>query len=303
MYFLTGENWYARDEALRAIVAASGAESVERPDPASVTPAELRDMLTTQSLFSTARCVVLAGFADVKPLWEALESVVEHVLDDITLVMNEPKPDKRTRTYKALQKIASVQDFPLWTPRDTHRASEWLLVEAKRRGVSLKTRHATQLIERAGVDQGRLAAALEKLELAGEITPERIEALVESRPSENVFGLLETALRGDGQAVHAMLHTLRQTEDPYRVFGLLSTQLLQLAALVYGRGTPVPDIAKDLGVAPFVLSRLQPHATRLSGSQAGQLLAAAGQADMKMKSVAIDPWLLVEELLQKLAHR
>lgn len=301
IYFLTGENWYARDKAVGAIVERSS-EAPEYIDTEKATADSLRELLGAQTLFSQARTVILRQPSENKVLWGSLDEITAGVADDITLIITEDKPDKRTKTYKALQKQATTKDFPNWTERDTGFATEWLLQEAKEQGVPLKTRDAQMVIRRVGVDQGRLAAALEKISLMPEITPESIRASIDAHAIDNVFILLETALRGEVSEVQAMLKHLRQTEDAYRVFGLLGSQLTQLAALTYGKESP-NEVARAIGAAPFVLSKLAPFAARISENGIHEILEWAADTDMKMKSVAIDPWVLIEQLLLKIATR
>lgn len=302
IYFLTGENWYARDRVLKHLFKELADETPERPDTSRLTAAELDDLLRAQSLFSEKRCVILTNLSENKHAWDALGELVDQVSPDVSLIVVEDKPDKRTKTYKALQKSATTKEFPLWTPRDTAKATEWLLTEAKSQDLPLKTRDAKQLVERVGVDQVRLAGALEKLALVDGITPEAIASSIDSHPEENVFQLLETALKGDIKELQAAVTTLRQTEEPYRVFGLLSSQLLQLAALTYRKDMSPGDVAKKIGAQPFVLTNLRPYARNISEHDMANIVQLAADTDMKMKSVSVDPWLLIEELLIKLAY-
>jgi DNA polymerase-3 subunit delta len=303
IYFLTGENWYARDQAVKSLLSKFEGAGPERPDTSKITMAELEDLISAQSLFSEKRCIVLANLSDNKQVWDGLGGLIESTSPDLLLIITEDKPDKRTKSYKVLQKHAEVKEFPLWTVRDSAEASEWLLVEAKRQGLPLKTRDARLLIERVGVDQARLAGALEKLHLVDSITPETIASSIETHPMNNVFTLLETAFSGENTELRTIIQALRQTEEPYRVFGLLSSQLLQLAALVYQKNTPSAQVARDIGVAPFVLTKLSPYARRVSEHDMSEILELAADTDIKMKSISVDPWLLIEELLIKLAHK
>ena len=301
VYFLIGENWYARDLALKAIVERVGVAAVYL-DVDKLTPESLKDLLGAQTLFSEKRCIVLKQPSDNKALWRELSEILEGTSDYIILVIVENQPDKRTKTYKALKKHATVKEFPNWTERETNFAIEWMLNEAKRRGIALKTRDVKQIIQLVGVDQGRLARALEKIELMPTITPEMIEASIEAYAVDNVFVLFETALRGDIERLQVLIKSLRQTEDAYRVFGLLGSQLTQLAALIYSKGSP-GEVAQKIGAPPFVLSKLAPYAARLSESSMRELYEWAADTDMQMKSVSIDPWVLVEQLLLKIASR
>lgn len=301
IYFLTGENWYGREQALKTLVNRTG-EQPEYLDVEQLTKEGLRELLGAQTLFAQRRCVVLRQPSENKAAWEALEEIVADIPDDVVLIITEEKPDKRTKTYKALQKQATVKDFPNWTERDAGLATEWLLNEAKKRDVKLKTKEARLVVQRIGANQGRLAGALEKLSLMDDITVEAVEASIESYVIDSAFVLLETALRGETGRVQQLITSLRQSEDAYRVFGLLGSQLTQLAALVYSTDSP-NEVARSIGASPFVLSKLAPFAARLTKNDMRQLLEWAADVDMQMKSIAVDPWILVSQLLLKIANR
>jgi len=301
IYFLAGENWYARDLVLKAIVERAGV-APEYLDVDKLTPENLRELFGAQTLFSETRCIVLKQSSGNKAIWGELGEILEGLSDDITLIIVEDQPDKRTKTYKALKKHTTVKEFPSWTERDTNFAIEWMLGEAKKRNIPLKSRHARQVIQQVGVEQGRLASALEKIELMPIITPEAIEASIETHAVDNVLLLLETALRGDTDRLQTLIKNLRLAEDAYRVFGLLASQMTQLAALAYSNESP-GEVAQKIGAPPFVLSKLAPFAARLSENSMRELLEWTAETDMQMKSVSIDPWILVEQLLLKIASR
>jgi DNA polymerase III delta subunit len=98
-----------------------------------------------------------------------------------------------------------------------------------------------------------------------------------------------------------MVTTLELNEDPYRLFGLLSSQGFQLAALSI-TDKASGEVAKELGAHPFVLSKLAPHARKLGPLGARKLIEALAEADSGMKTSSGEPWLLVERALIKIAR-
>ena len=154
---------------------------------------------------------------------------------------------------------------------------------------------AKLLVTRAGVDQWQLAHALDKLSLLDDVTEEAIRDTVEATPSENVFELFETALKGDRARVQVMIGTLSLSEEPYQVFGLLAGQAFQLAVLAAARDGD--DVAKDISAHPFVLSRLRPYASKREVAGARRIVERFAAADEAMKTSSIDPWLAIEQAL------
>lgn len=297
---LTGDNSFEIERALQQIIA-EAALVVERVDGATLDIKHLPDLLMGATLFAQKRLVVIRNMSENKSLWADFGSWLARVSDDIHVVLIEPKPDKRTKTYKDLQKIADIQESKAWTERDGSRAEQWVIGEAKQRGYELDKKCARLLVERVGIDQWLLDQALEKLAVVDSVTPELILEIIEANPAENVFNLLETALRGNASRLPSMIATLEVAEDPYRLFGLLSSQGFQLAALSVTDKSP-SEVAKDLGAHPFVLSKLAPHATRLGHSGSRRLIGALAEADSGMKTSSGEPWLLIERALVKIAQ-
>jgi DNA polymerase III subunit delta len=297
---LAGENSFENEQALQRIVAESTL-LMERIDGSALEVKQLPDLLMGATLFADKRLVVIRNLSENKSLWNDFGTWLSRVSDDIHLVLVEPKPDKRTKTYKDLQKVASIQESKAWTDRDSMKAEQWVTSEARRRGFELDKKCARLLVERAGIDQWLLSQALEKLAVVDHVSPEVIVELIEANPVENVFNLLETALRGDTHRIRDMISNLEVNEDPYRLFGLLSSQGVQLATLSV-TDKPSSEVAKEIGAHPFVLSKLAPHARQLGPAGARKLVGALAEADSGMKTSAGEPWLLIERALIKIAH-
>jgi len=297
---LTGENSFEISRALHEIEATFKGEA-EHIDGSELSLAQLPDLLMGQSLFSEKRLIIIKELSENKTIWPVFEDWLPRVSDDIKLVLVEPKPDKRLRTYKALQKVATVQEFPAWTESDATTAEQWVVSEARRLGLALDKKSAHHLVERVGPRQWELYHALEKLSVLPEVTAAIIDEVVEANPTENVFALFETALRGNGKKVHEMIEVLALTEDAYKVFGLLSSQALQLAALAYA-DQPSQTVASDIGAHPFVLSKLARQAQKRGRVGAREIVELFAEADSTLKTVSVDPWIVVEQTLLKIAN-
>lgn len=294
---LTGENSFELTRALDALTAGFDGDK-EKFDGSDLELVQLPDLLLGGTLFATKRLIVIRGLSENKKLWEVLPEWLERIDDDAHLVLVEPKPDKRTKTYKDLKKLAQVQEYNLWSDRDIATVEKWVADEAERQGMKLDKKSVQTLVARAGVDQWQLFHALEKLAVLDSVTTEMIEQIVEANPSENVFNLLDAALRSDSKKVSAMIKTLERTQDPFMTFGLLAGQVFQLAALA-STDQPASTVAGDIGAHPYALGKLAPHAKRLGRSGAKKIVTIFADTDTAMKSTATDPWLLIEKALYK----
>lgn len=296
---LTGENSFEIERELERII--DGFEgSAEKIDGSELELKQIPDLLMGSSLFADKRLVIIKNLSENKSVWNDFGEWLPRVSDDIQLVMAEPKPDKRTKTFKELQKVADAKEYKPWNERDIRIAEDWAIKEGSAMGLNLTRPLAHQLVERTGVDQWRVFHALEKLAVLDTISADVIEQIVDSNPTENIFQLFETALCGDTGKLHTMLQTLELSEEPYQVFALLAGQAFQLAALATS-DKPSATVAKDIGAHPFVLSKLSPYAKRYGRAGARKIIDAFSEADEAMKTSAIEPWVAIERALLKVA--
>jgi DNA polymerase-3 subunit delta len=298
---LTGENSFEIHQALQTIVHAFDGVA-ERIDGAELELKQLPDLLMGGTLFASNRLVIIKQLSDNKAVWPNVSDWLPRVSDDIHLVLIESKPDKRTKSYKDLLKVATITEFKPWSDRDTAKAEQWVAGEAKVLSCEIDSAAIRLLVHRVGPDQWLLHQALQKLAVLDVVTTEIIAEVIDANPVENVFDLFDAALRGNTVKVKQMLATLELTEDPYRLFGLLSGQAFQLAALAVSGDRPSAEVAKDLGVHPYGLSKLSSCADQLGRSGAKQVIGAFAEADAGMKTSATDPWLLIERALIKISN-
>lgn len=296
---LFGDNDFEIQREMERLSAAFDGHA-EIIDGAELELRQVPDLLMGATLFSDKRLVIIKHLSKNKTVWDALVEWLERLSDDITLLLIEAKPDKRTRTYKALQKAADTKELKAWTERDSDVAERWATEEAARQGLILDRVSARALVQRTGIDQWRVFHAIEKLALLDEVSPAVIERVIEQNQRDNVFQLFETALNGDAPKLQQMIEVFRTTEEPYMVLGLLSSQAFQLASLALS-DAPSATVAKDIGAHPFVMSKLAPYATRLGRSGARKIVAAFAEADTALKTTATEPWLLIERALLKIA--
>ena len=298
--FITGENTFENERTLARIAGGSTA-AIERYDGEQLELRQLPDLLMGSTLFTSERLVVIKRLSENKTLWNDFEVWIERISPDTHLVLVEMKPDKRTKTYKMLQKVARSYESRLWTDRDGVKAEQWVGHEAAELGFELDKKSIHTLVSRVGMDQWALFDALRKLEYIDKITPEKIEETIEANPLESVFGVFDAILKADAVKADATLTTLRLTEDPYRLFGLLSTQVLQFIALTLS-GKPSGEVAKEIGAHPFALSGFASFTKQYDKQRLKNILTAFAEADSAMKTSSASPWLCLEKAVLSACH-
>lgn len=293
-----GENTFEIQQAVTQL-ASSFDGRPERLDGTSLELKNIPDLLMGGTLFAEKRLVIIKDLSLNGAVWEKLPEWIDRMSDDITLVLIDTKPDKRTTAYKEVKKRADIKEFPVWGERDQAVAESWVARRASEQGVKLDRTLARHVVERVGADQWQLAHAIEKISLLDTVTVEKINDVIDANPSENVFQLFELALDGKRQAVHDMLRTLELTEEPYKLFALLSSQAFQLAAVTAAGAGDNP--AKDFGIHPYVAGKLARQGSRLGMRGAARIVTLFAQTDADMKRSKGEPWLLIERTLLSVA--
>lgn len=308
IYVLIGENAYMRRQELAKLTA--GHEAMTR-DGAEIDVSELATVLAGQSLFGGGEMIVLSDVSTNKSLWEALEPWIDRLDDDRTLILCETKPDKRTKTYKKLQKTARLIDCENWQVRQVGQAETWLGRYAKDNGVSINLELVSDMVQRAIrpstidekpiIDQELLVRAIDQLMLAdGPVTADMLMTVLPPALHEDVFGLLERAISGDSQMVQQMIHHLAASHEGHQTLGLLSSQACNLAALVLSDETS-EQVAADIGAHPYALRQLVPIARKCSRNRITQVVSGLARADEQLKRGRGDVWMLIETALMRIA--
>lgn len=302
---LTGDNTFAIrdavDQQVKNVRTNLGVDAVSIVDASELNVADLPQLLLGASLFATERLVVVRDAAANKQVWEKLEDILPGIDEQTTVILVAPTADKRTRTYKWLQKNAEVREAKELGENDLVK---WLQAEARQDGVELKPDAARYLVNYVGPDQWRLKQEVEKLLLAGRpITQELIRELIDPNPTASVFELLDAVFAGRTNEVNKLLELIKGSEDPYRFFGLLANQIHALLLIAAAGNRPPDAVAKDAGVHPFVVRKLQPLARRLSKAQCESIVEVLAGLDGQLKSTGHDPWTLIRVALNEITAR
>jgi hypothetical protein len=294
IHLLYGDNEFEKQAALVSLV---GDADVVRYDGEELTLADMQEITIGQILFSQSAVYVISKLSENSDIWSRLSELLFD--DDKTVILLEGKLDKRTKTYKWLQKTAKTQEFLPLSDRQKPKLISWCEAQARERGYKLTRMQIGTLIDRLGFDQLRLSNFLDQLALVKEITDELIDQLVPLARSENVFDLFVAALSKDYETVHNIISYLESesgVDGAYQTMGLLASQATNVTALVLAGGDN-KTVAADLSVNPYVLQRLSSSARTIDIEHLRQINDALFQADLQMKTTGINPWLLIEAAL------
>ncbi len=306
LYLLYGSNGYALQTEVARLrkdfVAKYGENGYEQIGSETLSPDDLAELLLRMSLFALKRMVVIKNLSQHKITWDSLEEWVDKIPEDIDVLLVETQPDKRTKVFKTLIKKAIV-----FVAEDLNEGQiiNWIVKESQVRANKKIDRAVAQLlVSRVGLNQLALSQELDKLLLHDHINQALVVALTEPTPQATAFELLDAITAKRPLRVQEIILQLRLSEDPYKMFGLFSSQVFTLAAVVAaGKAITLAQIAKDTGSHPFVISKIAKSASTTSWSEVKEVIEAVATLDDKLKSSGIDPWELLSISLIKIAAR
>ena len=298
IYVFFGENEFSKRQKVDEVL---GDRIARRRDGEELTIGDLRELLTGQTLFGGEEPIIITDLSQNSDVWAVFPEIAG--LADETVILLETKLDKRTKTYKNLAKNATVQECASLGERQRPELVKWAIDRTKERGTKLTKKQIETLVDRLGYDQLRLDNLFAQLSLLDEVTDDLIDQFVPLAKSESVFELLDATIRSDVSSIHRIISYLEMTsgdDGAYQTIGLLASQAMNLLALVLS-DIDTQKVAQDFGVHPYALRQLSPLARQLDKIAALRICRILLQADMQMKTTGVEPWLLVETALMKIA--
>jgi DNA polymerase-3 subunit delta len=201
-------------------------------------------------------------------------------------------------------KLIQTKAFMLPRLRDM---TGWIVNETKQQGGQIEPRAAEMLRDMVGVDTRQAGMEIAKLlayvNWARQVRAEDVEAVCIVTSQQSVFDFVDALSNGNGKSAQHLLHRLLETEDPFSLWGMVVRQfrlLLQAREILDGRGNK-DDVARALGVHPFVAEKTAQQATRFSIETLEAIYHRLLKIDERVKTSQVTLDLALDTLLVELA--
>jgi len=300
---ITGENHYqARKELrrrLRQFKHEHGDASVVRFEAVDSQVHNIVEALRSFSLLSPVSLVVVETPSGNKDLVQDIDNVLASINEANTLILYEPSIDRRTSFFKILASDTELIDCR--NPTE-YELIKWVEDVTKRLGGKINTETANFLVDRAGEDQWRLKRELEKLiDFDPSISKENITELVEPRPRETVFQLLDQILeRKTDQAINTYQKLRTDGVEPHYIISMLAWQLHIAMIVVSSKGHSPEKIADETKISSFVAKKTQTALKNRSKNDILRIVEKTAQTDANLKRASINPDAALKQLIIEL---
>lgn len=270
-YLLFGSEAYLKNQYKDKLIAAMCPEGDTMNytvfEGKDIDPHEIISLSDTLPFFADYRTILVKDSGLFKNANDELCDYFKAGIPETTrFVFVEKEVDKRNRFYKCVKDAGNAVEF---TEQDENTLGVWIARQLKAEHKTMTDTAIRYLLSKTGSDMSNIKGELEKLLCycmdKEEITVADIDAIVTVRMTDHVFGMLEAiGLKNQKKALELYYELLSLKEPPMKILVLLTRQfnmILQTKEL-RGKGYPKSDIAKKMGMAPFIVDKYMQQASK-----------------------------------------
>lgn len=275
-----------------ATIAADPDSDFTELDGSQLIPGALAE-LTSPSLFSSVRCLVIRGIQELTD--EAQEHLLGYAREpesDVVMVLIHPGGQKGKGLVDKLKKLASVRTVECAAPKPWERAS-FVKNEARRAGGQFDTDAADFLAEAVGEDLRALSGAVHQLvhDFEGRrVTTELVRRYFDGRAEVKGFAIADAAIEGQLPKALEQLRWARGNRlDSVLIVGAVASGLRSLARLQSApSGMRDADLAREIGAPPFKIKAMRAQLRSWEPAGLVRALHSVAAADVEIKGGSLD---------------
>jgi DNA polymerase III delta subunit len=303
--FFYGSNTYEARQQIAKLIAqyekkAGNTLGLERIEGAKVTLGALKASLLAVPFLANSRLVIIEQLGANKTVAPKVGELLAQIPATTVAVFYDPAVDQRTVYFKTLSATARAVEFkPLSQPQ----LQRWVERMVAGSDAHIDRPALGRLLEMVGEDQWRLSNEIAKLASHNpKITSDSVNSLVEPIPTETIFNLVEAMTAGQRAKALQAYHELRGTgQNEVYILSMVIWQLNNLLlAKTAGKISP-PQLAKQAGMSPYVVSKMLSRRHLFTEEQLTQAFLEAVETEYQIKSGGGAAELLVEGLIVRLA--
>lgn len=310
VYLLYGEEEYLkrqyRDKLKKAI---SGDDTMNYSyfEGNKIVVKEVIDMANTLPFFAQKRLIIIENSGFFKSSQEELADFIKNMPDYLIFVFVESEVDKRNKVYKAVSTAGYICEMK---QQSTSVLVQWIVTLLKNEGKTIDRPAVDLLLSKTGAGMDLIYAEVEKLVSycidRPQITAEDVEAVCTTQTTSRIFDMITAiATKKQKQALDLYYDLLLLKEPPMRILYLLARQfngILQVKESLM-RGNANAQIAREMGVAPFIVGKYAAQAKYFESAQIKEALRDFAETEEAVKTGKIEDKLGVELMIIKYSQK
>jgi DNA polymerase-3 subunit delta len=281
IYFLFGNDEFAITRKLKEFESdfpdpTSADMNTARLDARSMDESDLNNAINAMPFLAKRRVVLLENPSSKYNNPSARKkflAFIEKTPETTRLVLYESVEPKEAEKHWLVKwadknsKLIQTKAFMLPRLRDM---TGWIINETKNEGGQIEPRAAEMLKDMVGVNTRQAGMEIAKLlayvNWARPVKAQDVEAVCIVTSEQSVFDFVDALANGNGKSAQHLLHRLLESEDEFSLWGMVVRQfrLLIQAREILNEGGTQNDVARALGVHPFVAEKTAQQAGRFS---------------------------------------
>ncbi|MEO2240025.1 DNA polymerase III subunit delta [Dorea sp. YH-dor226] len=306
-YLLYGEEAYLKkqykDKLTKAILPEGDTVNYAYYEGKGIQPGELIDLAETMPFFAERRLIVVENSGFFKNASPELADYIRTMPETACFLFVENEVDKRGKLYKAVKEKGRIAEMGR---QDEKTLLYWIAGNVKKEERQIKESTARYLISLVGTDMENLEKEMEKLFSytlgKSEITIQDIDDICTSQVTNQIFAMVEAvAAKQQKKALDYYYDLLALKEPPMRILYLLSRQfkLLMEVRNLAGKGFDKSQIAKTVGLHPFVVGKYMQQCRDFSETELRSILEDAADTEEMVKTGRLNDMMSVELFIVK----
>ncbi|WP_026313658.1 DNA polymerase III subunit delta [Actinomadura flavalba] len=307
LHVIAGDEELLVDRAVGEVVAAVRAADPETEvldlAPGGLEPGRIGE-LTSPSLFGESKVLVLRAAQDLgKDLTAEVLGYAKAPAEEVVLIAVHHGGAKGKALVDGLVK-AGARKVTCPKVTKTGERVDFIRAEIRRAGGKISADGARNLLEAVGNDLRELAGACSQLvaDTGGKVDDVAVARYYRGRAEVSGFAVADKAIEGDlGGALEQLRWALATGVAPVLLVSALAQGLRGLAKVGGApRGARAAGLAKDLGMPPWKIERVQRQLRGWSGEGVAQAMSAVTEADAAVKGAAADPAYALEKTITRI---
>lgn len=302
VHLVLGEDEFLAERATKKIIAEAGdGVEVSTLRVGEVTEGEIA-MVTSPSLFAEDRVVLVKNteLAGKEPTEVLLNACVDPA-PGIVLIIQHTGGGRQKSLVPKFKKIAEVHEV---NPLNDGQRRTWLTEEFRSHGVRPTPDVVAAVLESVGSDLRELASAVSQLvaDTDGEITVAAVREYYVGVAEVAGFDIADQAV--NGRADRALASTRRALQlgtSPVTIAAALAHKVGDIAKLYGVRGNP-EQIARTVGMHPFVAKKTMQVARQWSGRAVSEAVVIVADLDAEVKGQGGDEEFALENAVRRIAE-
>lgn len=301
-YLLYGEEQYLirqyRDKLKKAMVAEDDTMNFSAFEGADINQKEIIDLAETLPFFADRRVILIEDSGLFKKSAEELADYMASVPESTYFIFVEKDVDKKTKMYKAVNKIGNAVEFTRQTDETLMR---WVNGRIRKNGKNITGDAYALFIRKTGTDMENIDRELEKLLCytmeKDFIDVHDVEAITTEQTENKIFDMVDAvAAHQQRKALDLYYDLLALKEAPMRILYLITNQFQRLMVVkaMTNQGFSNRDIAPKAGCPEWAVKKYQSQCRAFNMEQLKKAIADGVEYETAVKTGRMNDQMAVE---------